>query len=597
MSSLQEPYVGPRTFEKDDADIFRGRDREARDLAALVSSQRNVLFYAQSGAGKSSLINAKLVPGLEKKGFEVLPVGRVGGESNPVDQVDNIFIYTLLLTQDKGKEIRPEEENRLLQHRWATMQLVDFLNHLVLDDGKFLFNDTYQYAPNYRPMPRVLIIDQFEEILTNHLNYQNIREQRIDFFEQINSAMDRDPWLWVVFSLRADYVAGLDPYAHLLPESLRNRYYMERMDASGALKAIMEPVEIFDWAYEPKAAEELCRNLRFIHGARQSTSDGEQILGDYVEPVQLQVVCYQLWRNLDKNRNNKIITLPDLDNQARIAGGESVIEFVDSALSQFYNQAVQAVAEAKPGRTEADIRNWFGQELITPGNSRNLIIDDMAKVGSLDKDLVKKLDKTYRLVRPEVRGYSIWYELTHDRFIHPIQDANQKWLENKPAIYHAARAWDQGGRKDYFLFTGERLNLTLKTLESAKSDASDPLIQDFVKACQRADSRREDDNRVRMNYDRALSYGAALAGAALLGYIPIISILIQAKNDSGILSQDLINVGVLLAVVFAIWGAAIGWIVKRYGYDLYRTREVQNKQVQIFQDNLEKIDFSVVSGR
>ena len=76
----KNPYVGPRSFRRDEADIFHGRDREARDLNSLVASEQLVLFYAQSGAGKSSLVNTRLIPNLEAKNYEVLRVGRVSGE-------------------------------------------------------------------------------------------------------------------------------------------------------------------------------------------------------------------------------------------------------------------------------------------------------------------------------------------------------------------------------------------------------------------------------------------------------------------------------------------------------------------------------------
>ena len=73
------PYVGPRTFTAADRKRFFGREAEAASLLARVVSERLLLFYAQSGAGKSSLINARLIPQLrEEEGFSVLPVGRVG---------------------------------------------------------------------------------------------------------------------------------------------------------------------------------------------------------------------------------------------------------------------------------------------------------------------------------------------------------------------------------------------------------------------------------------------------------------------------------------------------------------------------------------
>ena len=80
LEPTANPYVGPRTFSYEQRHLFFGRDREGRDLLARVLSERLVLFYAQSGAGKSSLINTRLIPRLRDVGYAVLPVGRVGGE-------------------------------------------------------------------------------------------------------------------------------------------------------------------------------------------------------------------------------------------------------------------------------------------------------------------------------------------------------------------------------------------------------------------------------------------------------------------------------------------------------------------------------------
>lgn len=89
------PYVGPKTFQADQWELYFGRSREARELLSLLIARRLVLFYAQSGAGKSSLINASLIRDLDQQGYEVLPVGRVSGE-RPDFSVDNIFVYNLI---------------------------------------------------------------------------------------------------------------------------------------------------------------------------------------------------------------------------------------------------------------------------------------------------------------------------------------------------------------------------------------------------------------------------------------------------------------------------------------------------------------------
>ncbi len=99
LEPTANPYVGPRTFSQEQRHLFFGRDREGRDLLARVLSERLVLFYAQSGAGKSSLINTRLIPGLREVGYAVLPMGRVGGElPADVEAVDNVYLFNLMLS-------------------------------------------------------------------------------------------------------------------------------------------------------------------------------------------------------------------------------------------------------------------------------------------------------------------------------------------------------------------------------------------------------------------------------------------------------------------------------------------------------------------
>ena len=76
------PFVGPRPFTEDDEARFFGREREAADVFSLVVAHRAVLLYAQSGAGKSSLVRARTVPALRLRGYEILPLARVGGAAN-----------------------------------------------------------------------------------------------------------------------------------------------------------------------------------------------------------------------------------------------------------------------------------------------------------------------------------------------------------------------------------------------------------------------------------------------------------------------------------------------------------------------------------
>src|SRR5688572_25738016 len=89
------PFIGPRPFSQDlkDQKIFFGRNYESERIISLIFSHKLVLVYAQSGAGKTSIFNAKSVPELQEKGLQVLPIARVGIGSNIFDK-DNSDYFT-----------------------------------------------------------------------------------------------------------------------------------------------------------------------------------------------------------------------------------------------------------------------------------------------------------------------------------------------------------------------------------------------------------------------------------------------------------------------------------------------------------------------
>jgi WD40 repeat protein len=484
------PYVGPRTFKTAEAHLFFGREREAQDLLALVVSEQLLLFYAQSGAGKSSIINTRLIPALQERKFEVLPIGRVGGEVPPDSEVDNVFVYNLITSLDQSGQ-NPE--------RFARMELADFLPDLVSRDGNRYQYDDSAVEPGadeteYKIWPRVLIIDQFEEILTSNLHAW---KQRDNFFEQLSSAMEEDPYLWVLLSMREDYVASLDPYAQYLPGRLRARYYMKRMNYDAAMEAVSGPVQDRR-PFAPGVAEKLVDNLSLVRtqipGGELSYEEGE-----FVQPVQLQVVCFQLWENLGEEEAaaGKQLQITDSDLK-RLAGGDDLAQFVDSALAQFYEEAVVEVAQSmdKPAVAEFELRDWFETKLITKAHTRALVLQGQKSTGDLDNDTVGQLEDRF-LLRFESRAGSGWYELVHDRFVDPILQSNASWRETHPLI-QVARDWDDTGRPTSKLFQG-RLLATAKT----EPDAQIGLVQEFLAASQIEESRQERERQLQEEAERS----------------------------------------------------------------------------------------------
>jgi formylglycine-generating enzyme required for sulfatase activity len=467
----RNPYVGPRTFSRDEAELFFGRESEAQALVSLVASERLVLFYAQSGAGKSSLINTRLIPQLEEIGFLVLPVGRVGGELPAgVEAVDNIYAFNLMLN------LVTAEDN---PSRLAGLNPAHFLARLTSPDGEtYGYDERADPQPgdaHYEQVPYVLIIDQFEEIITAHLEHWPKRQA---FFRQLNQAMAGDPLLRVVLTVREDYVAALDPYAPLLADKLQARLYMQRMAYQAALAAVKEPARRYDRPFAPGVAETLVDNLRQLR--RTPDQSGTQA-GQYVEPVQLQVVCYQLWENL---REQQPPAQPDRHPsppQGGTEGGLTITEQdireagdVDTALAQFYEQAL-AEAGRQTGVSEAALRNWFEGPLITEAGTRGMVYRGETETAGLPNAAVTALADQF-LLRAEIRAGGTWYELVHDRFVEPIRRANQGWqterLQRNP-LMRPARLWGESGRNPDRLLSGRQLREAQAYAEASPSDVTE----------------------------------------------------------------------------------------------------------------------------
>ena len=406
----ESPFVGPRPFEKEDSDRFFGRTRETEELLSLIIAHRAVLVYAQSGAGKSSLLRAGVIKRLEEQRYQVLRSARVHGllpKDVPPESVQNIFVYHALQywapTLLSGQSIKDH----------AKTTLSEFLKQLVVPAE----------AGEEGSPPLVLIFDQFEEFFTTNAHRW---QERRPFFDQLAQALHDLPTMKVVFVMREEYIAQLEPFNELLPEKLRPRMHLERLRGNAARSAVVKPFQNRGLSFDPNAADELMAELSEIRVAEGDKF--RETRGEFVEPVQLQVVCQSLWENLPSEWKNG----PNASSDgSRLITAEYIERFgdVDNALACYYDRSVERAAAASEGKIgEGELRRWFGTALITPTGTRGLAFRGAPGATWRIPGLALKELEEAHVIRREDRSGTITHELTHDRFIEPIQKSNHKWL-------------------------------------------------------------------------------------------------------------------------------------------------------------------------
>ena len=316
------PYVGPRVPA---GKTLYGRDREVLELLDLVLAERIVLLHSPSGAGKTSLIQAALIPRLEQEGFEILPVIRVSLKppvGTDTGEGFNRYVFSALLSLEEDVPA----DKQLDVADLARMSLDHYLSRRPAT------------ADN-----RVLIFDQFEEVLLNPADQPAKRQ----FFHQLGAAL-RPQERWALIAMRDDYVAALDPYLGAFPPR-PDQISASTSDPAGGKSG--------------RAASGGAGRITFSEGAvsKPLMTYARSECSSRMAPASRGPVP-------TSSRYSPGRLPPAVGSaQARAKGdprvGHRERGDVDMALSVYYAQQVADVAR-RTGVSERSIRDWFDSPLI-----------------------------------------------------------------------------------------------------------------------------------------------------------------------------------------------------------------------------------------
>jgi WD40 repeat protein len=481
MRARQNPYIGPRSFRTGEK-LF-GRAPETAELIDLLIAERIVLMSSPSGAGKSSLINARVVPLMRERGFTVFPPMRVS-RSLPSDVVvgpdANRFVVSLLLSLE-------ESQGREYLLPLDTLMRITFEDYLARRTPIDTSSDSILF-----------VFDQFEEILTIDPNQRAAKQE---FFDQVGRAL-RARTRWALFATREEYVAALTPYGRSIPTRFATSFRLDLLPKAAAIEAIREPACEAGVEFEQAGVEELERSLSLVR-VQQPDGTVTEVPGDYVEPVQLQVVCRRLWDTLPPAATT--ITAEHVKGVGQVA----------RALADYYDDVVMAAAQQADGGERA-VREWVEKALITPNGLRGEVMHTPKTSGGLDNAAIRVLVDGY-LVRGDNRRGNTWYELAHDRLIEPAKSSNAQWFEKSlQPMQRQAALWEREGRPDRLLLRG----WDLKEAENwAKANAA--LVLDVEEAFLKRSAERRSAIRAKVI--------AALAGSiVVLGFIGVVLFLQDA---------------------------------------------------------------------
>jgi WD40 repeat protein len=359
-----------------------GRTQDVERLVERVLSAEHQLtvIHGESGVGKSSLVNAGLIPVLLQRslaGQDLLPI-----EIHVYTDWINAISFAIYKSQNPDANSSNRSYSSLLDDRREkgdrnTINLLYKLRQLAARGAQI-----------------VLIFDQFEEFFFTCTQLQE-RQTFIDFWQNCLKI----PLLKLVVSIREDYL-------HLLLEletshtevdilSRNFRYALGNLSITDAKFLIENLTEQANFALEPNLVDALVRDLAGDRGA--------------VRPIELQLVGSQL-----QDRN--ITTLADYHS----AGGkqrlveQSVAEVIQACgNAAFIAQQVLILLTDEQGKRPLRTYNELRTGLLS--YSSNTVDLDLVLEILIGSGLIFQL--------PEVPSNR--YQLVHDYLV-PFIRANQE---------------------------------------------------------------------------------------------------------------------------------------------------------------------------
>lgn len=384
----QNPWLGLVSFTEETRGYFHGRDEEAAELGRRVQRKLLTILFGQSGLGKTSILQAGLVPRLRPEGYCPVYV-RLDYDPHSPPPSEQIKRAVFRATEaagtwtQSGSAVSGETLWEFLHHR----------DDILKDAGG-------------RTLTPILIFDQFEEIFTLAQSDDAGRKRAQEFLTDLadlvenrppaslEARIDRDEAdaakfdfaradYRILISLREDYLAHLEGLKGQMPSVTQNRMRLARMTGPQAVAAVRAPATHL---VSEAVAEAV---VRFVAG-------GADLARAEVEPSLLSLICREL-------------------NNARLAKGEAEISASllagsrDTILTGFYQRAL---ADQPPG-----VQTFIEDVLLTDSGFRESVAKErvrkaFAAAGAAEGALALLVDR--RLLRVEDRLDLRRVEITHD---------------------------------------------------------------------------------------------------------------------------------------------------------------------------------------
>ena len=403
-------YAGISPFTGEQKNVFFGRTSDIEKFYQQLKIEQQTLLYSKSGLGKSSLINAGIIPKLENEGIYTpirIRFNAFTGTNDtiPVQKVVNEITSKIELSANSLiDEVGIAENDKNLWFLFKKMQLLYPEKRLILIFDQF--EELFSYSEP--------IIEDFKNQLSDILK-ADVPENFVEYFAKARSKnkekfrgkqmrlLNENVEVKTIYIIRSDKLSLLNKLRNRIANIQKSYYELLPLTAEQAHEAIVKPAEMqgefktLNFSYKP---ESLTKIINFL------TNKGEQA----IETTQLQIICQRIEQNIFEHHRQK-------ENYE--VGENDLPDFKDIFLS-FYTDAINSLDIKEREKAAKLIEN----ESIR--NKQRISLDEYICSEYISVEALKLLVDN-RLLRSEQNSFGRYsYELSHDTLVEPISEAAEK---------------------------------------------------------------------------------------------------------------------------------------------------------------------------
>ncbi|MFE0633730.1 helix-turn-helix domain-containing protein [Streptomyces sp. NPDC058876] len=463
------PYRGLPAYTAREARWFFGRERATAELVERVFGRIGtgpVVLVAPSGAGKSSLLNAGLVPALRSGGF-------------PMPGTDSWPVVGFTPTTHPLEELLGRAGTVLGADLGITAQELRERPHALLEAVHRLSASRPAASPDLRPPPLrpVLLVDQFEELFTLCTD----EDERRAFVRVLcalavpGPSRTPHPPAVVVLGVRADFSGNCLELPELAAIFTGGLFVLQPMSPEELRESITRPARLAGLALEPGLVPLLLRDV----GLRDDMPGGTTPSGA------LPLVSHALmatWRH----REGTTLTVAGYERTGGIQGAvartaEEVFARLHPAEQTTLRRILVRLVHVAEG-TGATRRRLSRTALMAQAAAADpaaAALDTFvrARLVTMDSDSVEITHEALLHAWPRLRGWI---------------DADRAGLLIHQQLAHAAAEWEREGRDPSALHRGTRLDTALSWADELDGRSRlAPREAAFLRESQKAQEVRE----------------------------------------------------------------------------------------------------------